>query len=98
MDELDYLIRLLDTKGMNKDVEKDAWNLVREVMRLTGSDIPDDILAKVGAVLSKKNKANLKEAQHLIQEVLDNAETEQESVRPSKEEIREAVKNRFGTN
>ena len=43
LDELDYLIRLIDTEGMNDDVKKDMWNLVREVLRLTGSDIPDDI-------------------------------------------------------
>ncbi len=43
IDELDYLIRLIETEGMNDDVKKDAWNLVREILRLSGSDIPVDI-------------------------------------------------------
>ena len=43
IDELDYIIRLIDTEGMNDDVKKDAWNLVRGIMRLAGDDIPDDI-------------------------------------------------------
>lgn len=80
MDELDYLIKLIEGEGMNDEVKSDAWNLVREIMRLTGDEIPDDILAKVGAVLSAKNKDNLKQAQSLIQSVLDNAEPERESV------------------
>jgi len=92
MDELDYLIRLVETEGMNGDTKRDSWNLVREVMRLTGGDIPDDILAKIGAVLSSKNKGNLKQAQTLIQTVLDSAASEQESiedvpVKATKEEI-----------
>ena len=94
MDELDYLIRLIDTKGMNDEVKEDAWNLVRKILRIAGSEIPDDILAKVGAVLSKKNKANLKEAQNLIQGVLDNAETEHESVNPTAEEIEAYLNNK----
>jgi len=83
MDELDYLIKLLKTEGMNDEAEEDAWNLVREVMRLAGDDIPDDILVKIGAVLSSKNKGNLKQAQTLIQTVLDSAESEQESEQES---------------
>uniref|UniRef100_A0A6M3KIE5 Putative prohead protease n=1 Tax=viral metagenome TaxID=1070528 RepID=A0A6M3KIE5_9ZZZZ len=43
IDELDYLIRLIDTEGMNDDAQKDAWQLVREVIRISGSDIPVDI-------------------------------------------------------
>jgi HK97 family phage prohead protease len=42
-DELDYVIRLIDTEGMNDEVEGDFWNLVREGMRHTGNDIPEDI-------------------------------------------------------
>lgn len=96
-DEFDYVKVLIEKEGMNEEVTNIAWDLVREVMRLTGSDIPDDILAKVGAVLSAKNKSNLKEAQRLIQSVLDNAESEHESVsepetKPTAEEITEAVK------
>jgi hypothetical protein len=47
LDELDYLIRLIDTEGMNDDVKKDVWRLVEEVLRLTGGDIPETIVAEV---------------------------------------------------
>ncbi len=43
LDELDYVIRLIETEGMNEAVKEDAWRLVREVMRLCGNDIPLDI-------------------------------------------------------
>ena len=47
LDELDYLIRLIDTEGMNDDVKRDFWRLVEEGLRLTGSDIPDNIRALI---------------------------------------------------
>jgi len=43
LDELDYLIRLIDTEGMNEEVRGDAWKLVAELLRVLGSDIPIDI-------------------------------------------------------
>jgi len=43
IDEMDYLIRLIETEGMNEEVERDAWQLVREILRLSGGDIPVDI-------------------------------------------------------
>jgi len=45
-DELDYVVRLIEAEGMNEDVQKDAWTLVREILRLAGDDIPDDIREK----------------------------------------------------
>ncbi len=52
LDELDYVIRLIDTEGMNDEVKKDAWNLVREVLRLAGNEIPDDIKALIKSSVS----------------------------------------------
>ena len=77
-DELDYLIKLIESEGMNEEVKGDAWKLVGEIMRLTGDDIPDDIQAKIGAVLNQKNKGRLREIQKLAQEILDSAEHEEE--------------------
>lgn len=96
IDELDYLIRCLDDVGMNKDTVKEAWNLVREVLRLSGNDIPVDILEKVGAVLNQKNRGRLKDAQSLIQEVLDSAEiqeavSETEIKSPTRDDVKSAV-------
>ena len=46
-DYLDYIVKLLQTEGMNAAVEEDAWNLVRELLGLTGGHIPDDIIVMV---------------------------------------------------
>jgi len=76
-DNLDYVIKLIESEGMNDEVEEDAWNLVREVMRLSGNDIPVDILEKVGAVLNQKNRTRLNDIKQLAQEVLDSAGQEE---------------------
>ena len=76
-DNLDYVIKLIESEGMNDEVREDAWNLVREVMRLHGDDIPFDILEKVGAVLNQKNRTRLNDIKQLAQEVLDSAEREE---------------------
>jgi len=85
IDELDYLIRCLDDVGLNEDAIKEAWGLVRKIMRLSGDDIPVDIEEKVGAVLSKKNKNKLNQIKNLAQEVIDSAQTEPEA-EPEKED------------
>ncbi len=73
-DELDYIVKLIKSRGLNEDALEDGWNLVREIMRLSGSDIPVDILEKVGAVLNTKNRNRLNDIKRLAQEVLDSAE------------------------
>ncbi|KKL83419.1 hypothetical protein LCGC14_1974920 [marine sediment metagenome] len=90
-DEIGYTKDLIIEAGMNEDVTEEAWELVREIMRLAGDDIPVDILGKVGAVLSSKNKSNLKQAQNLIQGVLDSAESSQEALEPDKGLDEEAI-------
>ena len=73
-----------------------AWELVRTILRLSGDDIPVDILEKIGAVLNKKNRERLEQIQGLAQEVLDSAEPV-ESPKPedekglSAEEVKEIV-------
>lgn len=74
IDELDYLIKCIEDVGMNEDAIEDGWNLVREIMRLSGNDIPVDIAEKVGAVLNTKNRNRLNDIKRLAQEVLDSAE------------------------
>jgi HK97 family phage prohead protease len=73
-DELDYTRSLIETGDLSNENEELAWEIVREVMRISGADIPVDILSKAGAVLNAKNRENLKQAQTLIQSVLDSAE------------------------
>jgi len=73
-DELDYATSVIRDNVLSGEAMEVAWSVVREIMRLSGDDMPVDILEKVGAVLSSKNKGNLKQAQNLIQNVLDSAE------------------------
>lgn len=42
-DELDYCHTLLSKYGLSQDAVDAAWDLIREVLRVTGNDIPDDI-------------------------------------------------------
>ncbi|MDD5510898.1 MAG: HK97 family phage prohead protease [Dehalococcoidales bacterium] len=43
MDEIDFVKSLIAEYGMNKETNAQAWDLVREIMRENGSDIPADI-------------------------------------------------------
>uniref|UniRef100_A0A6M3J7X8 Putative prohead protease n=3 Tax=viral metagenome TaxID=1070528 RepID=A0A6M3J7X8_9ZZZZ len=78
-DEIDYVHKGIMHVGMNEDTEIVALDMASEIiMRATGSDIPDDILTKVGAVLNAKNKDRLNQIKRLAQEVLDSAGTDEE--------------------
>lgn len=92
-DEIDFVIDMIAFNPLAEETKQVAWDIVRSVMRVSGDDMPVDILEKVGAVLSAKNKQSLKEAQNLIQSVLDGAEPEpeRESNEPTEEQIAEAV-------
>jgi len=81
-DELDYLAEAISERGLAENTEPLAWKLVEIICAEAGSDIPVDIAAKVGAVLNAKNKQALKDAQGLIQTVLDSAapEPQEESI------------------
>ncbi|MDY6957672.1 MAG: hypothetical protein SVK08_00810 [Halobacteriota archaeon] len=75
-DELDYVLELVEKGDFSPENEALCWEITKAVVkRLPGDDMPDEIRAKAGAVLSAKNKSGLREAQSLIQEVLDSAET-----------------------
>lgn len=45
-DELDFVRLLLSENGMSDATKSMAWELIREIMRLTGNDMPDDIKTK----------------------------------------------------
>jgi HK97 family phage prohead protease len=76
-DELDYIKSLIEKEGMNEEVLAQAWELTREIMRLAGDEIPEDILLKVGAVLNQKNRQKLNDIKRLAQEILDSAGQEE---------------------
>jgi len=46
-DELDFVRLLLSENGMSNATKSMAWELVREIMRLTGNDMPDSIKALI---------------------------------------------------
>ena len=75
-DELDYLIRLIDTEGMNEDVKKDFWRLVEEGLRLAGNDIPDNIRAllkpDVSKVIETKETFTIQDIQEAIKRIAKN--------------------------
>ena len=89
-DQLDYVKSLIG-EGLSDETTQLAWEVVREVMRLTGDDIPDDIAEKTGAVLNAKNRDRLNEIRRLAQEVLDSAEKPDEEPEKIAEVIVEPI-------
>jgi hypothetical protein len=45
IDEIDYLCQLIETDGLNEQGKKSALALVGIIKRITGSDIPAEIIA-----------------------------------------------------
>ena len=73
-DDIDFVHRAIIKIGLNAATLAQALSMAAEIIqRSTGNDIPDNILAKVGAVLNVKNKKRLSQIQELAQEVLDSA-------------------------
>lgn len=81
-DELDYLRVLLDGKPLPETLKPIAKEVIEILMRETGYD--SAVEDKSGAVLNRKNKEALKQAQDLIQQVLDSAEPQQEGIDPDR--------------
>jgi len=89
-DELDFILRSIKEVGLNDEQKPIALNLASAIiMRATGSDIPDDILSKVGTVLNDKNEERLREIRQLVQEVIDSVPVEEKGEKqvPLKPEI-----------
>jgi len=72
-DEISYTKSLI-TRGLNEENTALAWELVREVMRLPGGDIPEDIKDQVRVIRGREAEGSLKKALELIQSVLDSTE------------------------
>ena len=77
-DDLDYVTDCIEEVGLSPVAMEMAFNVMREILRSAGNDIPVDILTKVGAVLNAKNKGRLTQIQELAQSVLDSAATPDE--------------------
>ena len=62
IDELDYLVKCLKEVGMNEETTEEAWNLVREILRLSGGDIPVDIKGRFTVEVIKYLPAETRDA------------------------------------
>lgn len=91
-DEIDFLRYGVEMEGLNAANMEGAWQLVRAIIdwnetREPGSDIPDDIAGKIGAVLNKMDRERLEKIQELAQAVLDSAEKEEEPEKSQAAEV-----------
>jgi len=77
-DEVDYLKGLIEDVGLNEDAMKEAWELVREIMRLAGSDIPDDIRDKIGATITAEQELKVRDAIDYLEAYLAGANVAEE--------------------
>ena len=71
-DEIDYIKSLLRHKGMNDDVKKEAWDLVREIMRLTGNEMPEDIRAIISPIVETKPEITNQDILEAIKRIAKN--------------------------
>ncbi len=79
-DDMDYVLQAIKEVGISEEQMPAALELASAIIeRAPGSDIPVDILSKVGAVLNIKNEERLLEIEQRLQEILD-------STRPTEEE------------
>jgi len=70
-DELDYLKNIIGDVGLNGEAREEAWELVREIMRLAGDDIPDDIRDTIGVTLTEQQELKVRDAIDYLEEYLD---------------------------
>ncbi len=72
-DEFDYTIMAIKEVGINDEQMPTALNLASAIlMRAPGSDIPVDILSKVGTVLNDRNEKRLHQIRQLAQDVMES--------------------------
>jgi len=78
IDELDYLVRLLETEGMNEEAMNDAWVLVREILCLSGGDIPVDIKELVSPVVETEETSEItfQEIREAVKRIANKQEEE----------------------
>ena len=91
-DEFDYLKGLINDVGLNEDAKEEAWELVRDIMRLAGDDIPDDIRDEIGVTLTAEQELKTRDAIDYLEAYLAGAnatEKELEEI-PTKPELDEA--------
>lgn len=89
-DEVDYLRGVIEDVGLNEEAMEDAWELVRDIMRLAGDDIPDDIRDTIGATITEQQELKVRDAIKYLEEYL--AKTDVPEQVPKSEEPKEDKK------
>ncbi len=89
-DEIDYLKGLIDDVGLNEEAKGEAWELVREIMRLAGDDIPDDIRDEIGVTITAEQELKVGDAIDYLTAYLMEAkvESDEPKVEPELDEAR----------
>ena len=77
-DEIDGLKGLIEDVGLNKEAMKEAWELIRQIMRLAGDDIPDDIRDEIGVTITAEQELKVRDAIDYLTAYLMGAKVESE--------------------
>jgi len=91
MDNLDYLKNIIGDVGLNEEATKGAWELVREIMRLAGDDIPDDIRDEIGGPSWELKEIKVKDVIDYLEEYLTKIkeeESDEPEIEPEMDEAR----------
>jgi len=69
IDEFDYLNTLILTEGISDKAKPTMWILVKEILRLQGSDIPSDIRLMVSPIIEMKPKEETLTNQDILEAI-----------------------------
>ena len=78
-DEIDYLKSLIEDVGLNEEAMKEAWELMRDIMRLAGNDIPEDIRDTIGVMITEQQELKVRDAIDYLEAYLDKTNVAEES-------------------
>ena len=78
-DEIDYIKGLIKEAGLNEEVMGEAWELTREIMRLAGNDIPEDIRDEIGVTITAEQELKVRDAIDYLTAYLMGAKAEEKS-------------------
>ena len=89
-DEFDYLKGLINDVGLNEDAKEEAWELVRDIIRLAGDDIPGDIRDEIGVTITAEQELKVGDAIDYLTAYLMEAKVEPDEpkVEPELDEAR----------
>ncbi len=84
-DEIDFLKGLIGDAGLGSEAMEEAWELVRQIMRLAGDDIPDDIRDEIGVIITTEQELKTRDAIDYLEAYLMETKVEEEPDKPKVE-------------